>query len=94
MIIVLLVLFIPILAIVMDSEIAKALAQRIAKGPLPSDDRAAMERLGFLEREVERLSSDLGRLEEESQFMHRLLTERSSASDEDKPGSGEPGGIS
>jgi hypothetical protein len=80
--VILLVLMIPILAIVLDSSIAKALAQRISAGPLPAGDRATQERLAFLESEVERLTSDLGRLEEESQFMHRLLTERSSASDE------------
>lgn len=84
--VILLALAIPILAILLDSELAKALAQRIANGPLPAADRSTQERLQFLEGEVERLVSEVGRLEEEGQFMHRLLTER--ASGDDSPSSG------
>lgn len=90
--VILLVLLIPILAIVLDSELAKALAQRISAGPLPSSDRATQERLSFLENEVERLTSEVGRLEEEGAFMHRLLTERSSADERDTSESDTPGG--
>jgi hypothetical protein len=32
--------------------------------------------MAYLEGEVERLASELHRLDEESQFLHRLLTER------------------
>jgi hypothetical protein len=34
------------------------------------------ERIGYLEGEVERLSQEMGRLDEESQFLHQLLDER------------------
>jgi hypothetical protein len=59
----LLVLLIPILAIVLDSPVGRALAGR-------------MERLAYLEVEVERLTTELVRLEEESQFLNKLLTKQ------------------
>lgn len=75
-VIVLLVLFIPILAIVLDSQLGKALAQRLERRGLDSGNDLMAERMAFLEGEVERLASDLERLDEESQFINKLLTER------------------
>ena len=77
--IILLVLLIPILAIVLDSQLGRALAARLEGGkPITGPDAATQERLNYLEGEVERLGSEMGRLEEESQFLHKLLMERAS----------------
>jgi hypothetical protein len=75
-IIILLVLMIPILAIVLDSQLGRALAQRLERRGLESGSDLVGERMAFLEGEVERLGSELQRLDEESQFLHKLLTER------------------
>lgn len=74
--IILLILLIPILAIVLDSQLGRALAARLENRSLGGADQATHERIAFLEGEVERLGTELGRLDEESQFLHRLLTER------------------
>jgi hypothetical protein len=73
---VLLVLLIPILAIVLDSQLGRALAQRLERRGLDPGESMMAERVGFLEGEVERLVSELERLDEESQFLHKLLAER------------------
>jgi uncharacterized small protein (DUF1192 family) len=82
LIIILLVLMIPLLAILLDSHLGKALAARIERRPLTSGEEITQERIALLEGEVERLGSELSRLEEESQFLHRLLTERASGTSE------------
>jgi uncharacterized small protein (DUF1192 family) len=76
----LLVLLIPILAIVLDSPVGRALAGRMERRGLSSgSDNETSERLAYLEVEVERLTTELVRLEEESQFLNKLLTERSAS---------------
>jgi predicted methyltransferase MtxX (methanogen marker protein 4) len=75
-IIILLVLLIPILAIVLDSQLGRALAARVENRPLSRGDETTQDRIVLLESEVERLGSELSRLEEESRFLHKLLTER------------------
>ena len=72
-----LVVLIPILAIVLDSQVGRALASRLERRGLRGDtpDLTA-ERIAFLEGEMERLTNELSRLDEESQFLHKLLTER------------------
>ena len=72
----LLILQIPILAIVLDSQLGRALAARLERRGIGEPSDLMAERIGFLEGEVERLSAELARLEEESQFMQKLLTER------------------
>ena len=65
-----LVLLIPLVAVVLDSQLGRALARRIegngGDGP----------RLAALESEVERLGRDLERLQEQTAFVERLLEER------------------
>jgi hypothetical protein len=78
----LLVLFIPILAIVLDSQLGRALAARLERRSIGEPSDLMAERIAFLEGEVERLGSELSRLEEESQFLHRLLTEKTGAEGE------------
>ncbi len=76
-----LALLIPILAIILDSEFGKAVARRLdRKGPKLVDG-GVHDRLAHLEGEVERLGRDVGRLEDESQFFQRLLSERSESGD-------------
>ncbi|HEX9886109.1 MAG TPA: hypothetical protein VGA70_06455 [Longimicrobiales bacterium] len=75
-VIVLLVLLIPLLAIVLDSQLGRALAARLERGRVGDGDDLLAERMGYLEGEVDRMSSDITRLTEESEFLHRLLTER------------------
>lgn len=72
----LMVLLIPLLAVVLDSQVGEALAHRLeSRNPGPARDRLA-ERIRYLESEVERLSSEIQRLDEESEFLHELLAER------------------
>ncbi len=73
----LLVLLIPILAIVLDSPVGRALAGRMERGGLPPGTAdVTSERLSYLEGEVERLTTEMLRLEEESQFLNKLLADR------------------
>ncbi len=73
----LLVLLIPILAIVLDSPVGRALAGRMERRGLSSgDEDLTSERLSYLEGEVERLNTEVRRLEEESQFLNQLLSDR------------------
>ena len=75
-IILFLALLIPILAIVLDSQVGRALASRLERQSLGEPEDLVGERLGYLEGEVERLSQELVRLEEESEFLHELLEKR------------------
>ena len=65
-----LVLLIPLTAVILDSRLGQALARRIEGG---SRDDA---RVTALEAEVERLGSELERLQEQTEFVSRLLEER------------------
>lgn len=76
-IVVLVVLMIPLTAIVLDSRLGQAWASRLERGEGPGGaPEITQERIAFLETEVERLGSELMRLEEESRFMQNLLAER------------------
>ena len=72
-----LVLLIPILAIVLDSQVGRALASRLERKGLGQPDDLLQERLMYLEGEVERLSKEVGRLDDEGQFLQKLLEDRS-----------------
>ena len=74
-----LVVLIPLLAVVLDSRFGQALASRLERRGIDAPSDLTSERIAYLEGEIERLSSEVMRLDEESQFVHRLLTERSSA---------------
>jgi len=71
-----LVVLIPLLAIVLDSQVGKALAARLERRGLEAPADITAERIGFLEGEIERLSSEIERLDEQSEFVTKLLTER------------------
>ncbi len=74
--IVILIILVPILAIILDSDIGKALAGRLGDRRLGAGDDIVAERIGYLEGELDRLSTEVIRLDEESQFLHKLLAER------------------
>jgi hypothetical protein len=76
LLIILVILLIPLLAVVLDSQLGRALASRLERRGLEGPPDIVAERIGFLEGEVERLGSEISRLEEESQFLHKLLAER------------------
>ena len=70
-----LVLMIPILAIVLDSQVGRALAARLEGRALGEPSDLAADRIAYLEGEVDRLGAEMSRLDEESQFLHKLLAE-------------------
>lgn len=90
-IILILLLCIPILAIVLDSQVGKALASRLERGQLPSGlSEESGERIRYLEGEVDRLGEEVERLSDESQFLHKLLADRPKEHGTLPPG--DPGG--
>jgi hypothetical protein len=70
-----LVVLIPLLAIVLDSQVGRALASRLERRTLDGPGGEAGDRIALLEAEVERLSKDVERLTEESDFVQKLLSE-------------------
>lgn len=71
LIVLLVALMIPLVAVIFDSQVGRALAARLEGGP--DGSRLADRRLAALEGEVDRLSRELQRLDEESEFLHQLL---------------------
>ncbi len=76
--ILILVVLIPLLAIVLDSQVGRALASRLERRTLEAPNDSTAERVAFLEGEVERLGTEIQRLDEQAEFVQRLLTERRS----------------
>ncbi len=76
-----LVLLIPLTAVILDSRLGRALARRIEGGV---EDET---RIAALESEVDRLGRQLEQLQEQTEFVARLLEERT----EDPPGTLPPG---
>jgi hypothetical protein len=74
--ILILVVLIPLLAIVLDSQVGRALASRLEGRGLQAGPDVGAERLAYLETEVERLSAEVERLDEEGRFLQRLLEDR------------------
>ncbi|MEX2527392.1 MAG: hypothetical protein WEA09_07110 [Gemmatimonadota bacterium] len=75
-IILLVVVLIPMVSIVLDSAVGQALARRLENGGDAQEARLLRERISVLEGEVDRLSGDLDRLDEESRFLQQLLAAR------------------
>lgn len=75
LLILVLVLLIPILLIVLDSHLGRALAGRLERRDLGRSDEVLIDRVAHLEGEVERLASEVERLDDEGQFLNRLLIE-------------------
>lgn len=66
---VLLLMMIPLTAIVLDSEVGRALARRLGAGS-EAENEARLKRL---EKEVQYLSETVQSLQEESRFIRELL---------------------
>lgn len=76
--IILVALMIPLIAVVLDSQLGRALAGRLERGALRGEreDDTLSPRVAALEAELDRLAQQVQRLEEESEFLHRLLESR------------------
>ena len=74
-------LLIPILGIVVDSPIGRALARRL-EGPqqTPPDVLALAKRVELLEAEMDDLTRSMQSLQDENAFLQRLLADPSSRS--------------
>jgi hypothetical protein len=88
LLVLLVALMIPIVGIVIDSPIGRALARRL-EGPeqVPPEISDLAKKVDLLEAEVDDLNRAVKSLEEESQFLHRLLesTSRPTLPPPDRP---------
>jgi hypothetical protein len=78
---ILVALLIPIMSVVLDSPIGRALARRL-EGAAPSPPAVAelARKVEALEAEIEELNRTVQSLQEESAFLHRLLADPSGRS--------------
>jgi hypothetical protein len=74
LIVLLVALMIPLTAVVLDSQVGRALAGRLERGE--GRDLAGGSRVAALEAEIERLTREVNRLDEETTFLHQLLEQR------------------
>lgn len=74
--VVVLALLIPLIAVVLDSQLGRALAGRIESDRRLGGEETVARRVGQLEAEIERLNQEVLRLDEETTFLHRLLEEK------------------
>ncbi len=86
LVVLLVALMIPLTAVILDSQVGRALAARLERDRELGGGDASQRRLSVLEAEVERLSAELQRLDEESAFLHRLLEQKPSAERSLPPG--------
>jgi hypothetical protein len=75
LVVLLVALLIPLTAVVLDSQVGRAIAARLEQRQ-PQLEGDALRRLNLVEGEVERLAREVERLEEQSTFLHRLLDEK------------------
>lgn len=85
--IVLLALLIPLLAIILDSRVGQAVADRIS-GPTEEEGERE-QRLESLESEVRYLSESLEALREETEFLRALLEGRTEGEEGKRLGPGD-----
>jgi cell division protein FtsB len=76
LVVLLVALMIPLTAVILDSQVGRALAARLERDRELGGGDGASRRLSALEAEVERLAREVERLEEESTFLHRLLEQK------------------
>ena len=78
---ILVALLIPIMSVVLDSPIGRALARRVeGASPTPPAVAELAKKVEALEAEVEELNRTVQALQEESAFLHRLLADPSGRS--------------
>ena len=74
--VVLVALMIPLSAVVLDSPVVRAWAERRRHGVDPASDadaKALAQKVDTLENELEVVNRELGQLKESQQFLQRLL---------------------
>ncbi|MGH7474725.1 MAG: hypothetical protein ACRELD_00405 [Longimicrobiales bacterium] len=86
--VIILALMIPLLAVILDSQLGRALAARLERGTKP--DPALADRMLALEGEVDRLLQEVRRLDEETRFIQQLLESRAPTGGTLPPGEPEP----
>lgn len=74
LVVLLVALLIPLVAVILDSQVGRALAARLEGRS--GGDSLSDRRLAALEGEIDRITRELQRLDEESAFLHRLLEEK------------------
>lgn len=74
LIVLLVALMIPLVAVILDSQVGRAIAARLEGGRGP--DTLADRRIAALEGDVDRLNREVQRLDEESAFLHQLLEKK------------------
>lgn len=74
LIVLLVALMIPLVAVILDSQVGRAIAARLEGGR--GSETLSERRLAALESEVDRLNRELQRLDDESEFIHKLLEEK------------------
>ncbi|MEJ2215630.1 MAG: hypothetical protein P8099_03330 [Gemmatimonadota bacterium] len=76
-IIIIIALLIPLVAVILDSQLGRALAKRLERDDEELESGISA-RLGALESDVERLNAAVQQLEEQSEFVQQLLQKRAS----------------
>lgn len=77
LVVLLVALMIPLTAVILDSQVGRALAARLEGNR--ELGAGLSTRIAALESEVDRLSREVQRMDEENAFLQRLLEERPSA---------------
>ena len=77
--VIVLALMIPLVAVVLDSQLGRALAGRLEQDRRLGGDDAMARRVAQLESEIDRLNGEVTRLDEETVFLHRLLEGKAAA---------------
>lgn len=76
LVIIVLALVLPeVLSIVLESRLGRALAARVEAGAASDPPEALVERVRYLEAEVDRLSEESRRLTEKNDFLQQLLSD-------------------
>jgi len=75
LIVLLVALMIPLVAVILDSQVGRAIAARLEGRNV---ETLADRRIAALEAEVDRLAKEVQRLDDESEFIHQLLEKKRS----------------
>ncbi len=74
LIVLLVALMVPLTAVILDSQVGRAIAGRLERGE--GRELVGGSRITALETEIERLTKEVSRLNEETAFLHELLENR------------------